>query len=290
MKSKIFFGVTAMLMLVSCEKSLEMEYGNETEKTFSIFTASTESALPTRTSLSASTNSDNRYSLNWKSGDKISISDGKSTAIFTTDDNNTPNAEFTKSMGAIDITALQYTAFYPSTITTSNMELPSSQNYVIDNIENYPMYAISTNKELSFKNLCGIIRFSLKSEENEQVKISSISLSADKGMSGVFSIDNDNAAVVSGNDGVVLKCSEIVTINANTTTDFNIVIPKGEYNPLKVKICDANGKEINLVSESSITVRRSEITRITLTLAKSTFETSLETIPISDSNVDFTER
>lgn len=57
-----------------------------------------------------------------------------------------------------------------------------------------------------------------------------------------------------------------------------------------MKICDADGNDVNLVSDGAISVKRSEITRITLTLAKSTFETSLETIPITDSDVDFTER
>ena len=170
------------------------------------------------------------------------------------------------------------------------MILPANQNYVDGNIENFPMRAVSTNKNLAFKNLCGIIRFCLKSEENGQLKVSSISLSADKGMSGAFTVGEDNAAVVTGTDGVVLTCAEAEQLYATSTTDFNIIVPQGEYNPLKVKICDADGNEVNLVSEGAILVKRSEITRITLTLAKSTFETSLETIPITDSNVDFTER
>ena len=98
------------------------------------------------------------------------------------------------------------------------------------------------------------------------------------------------AAVVTGTNGVILTCAEAEQLYATSTTDFNIIVPQGEYNLLKVKICDADGNEANLVSEGSISVKRSDITRITLTLAKSTFETSLETIPITDSDVDFTER
>ena len=73
-------------------------------------------------------------------------------------------------------------------------------------------------------------------------------------------------------------------------TDFNIVVPKGSYNPLKVKVVDENGREINLESQSAIDVKRSEITKIRLTLSSSTFDSSLEMIPITESDVEFTDR
>ena len=290
MRSKFFFGIAAMLLLASCEESFEMETNLEIGNSSEVFTATTESEPSTRTSLSGYTNGDGCYSLYWSKGDAISISDGVRTGVYTTGDSYSSTAKFTKTEGFISNTASQYTAFYPSSITVSNMALPATQNYVSDNVENFPMRAVSTNKDLAFKNLCGIIRFSLKSEESGLVSISSISLSADKGMSGTFTVGDDNAAVVSGSDGVVLNCAEAKTLYTTSTTDFNIIVPQGEYSPLKVKICDADGKEINLVSEGTISVKRSEITRISLTLAKSTFETSLETIPITDSDVDFTER
>ena len=290
MRTKFFFGIAAMLLFASCEEFFEMETNLEIGNPSEVFIATSESESSTRTSLSGDTNDDGCYSLYWSKGDAISISDGVSTAVYVTGDSNSSTAEFTKSAGSISNAATQYTAFYPSTITVSNMVLPASQNYVSDNVENFPMRAVSTNKDLAFKNLCGIIRFSLKSEESGQVCISSIILSADQGMSGTFTVGEDNAAVVTGTDGVVLTCAEAEQLYATSTTDFNIIVPQGEYNPLMVKICDADGNEVNLVSEDAISVKRSEITRITLTLAKSTFETSLETIPITDSDVDFTER
>lgn len=267
-----------------------MELDNEVNGSTEVFSATTETEPSTRTSLSGYTNGEGCYSLYWDSGDAISICDGINTAVYTTDDSYTSSADFVRSEGKISNTAALYEAFYPSSITTTNMILPANQNYVDGNIENFPMRAVSTNKNLAFKNLCGIIRLCIKSEENGQLKVSSISLSADKGMSGAFTVGKDNAAVVTGTDGVVLTCAEAEQLYATLTTDFNIIVPQGEYNPLKVKICDAEGNEVNLVSEGAISVKRSEITRITLTLAKSTFETSLETIPITDSDVDFTER
>ena len=37
MKSKIFFGIATMLLLASCEETIVMEIGNETDKTSTFF-------------------------------------------------------------------------------------------------------------------------------------------------------------------------------------------------------------------------------------------------------------
>lgn len=290
MKTKLIYTLAAMLCFASCQKTIIMDLTIDFSERSDNFTATTETELSTRTAISDDINSSGEHALYWMAGDQISIYDGTNTAIYSTDSNLSTTAEFARSKGLISNSATEYVAFYPSTITVADMTLPALQNYVENNVENFPMRAISTNKTLSFNNLCGIFRFSLKSEEDNMINISSIVLSADKGMSGTFTVGNDNAAVVLGTDGVVLNCTEPVELNSTTSKQFNIVVPQGEYNPLKVKICSSDGKEINLVSEGTIKVNRSEITNISLTLSKSTFDTSLESIPITDVDVDFTER
>lgn len=290
MKTRFYFGIIAVLLLASCEKMVESHVTIDISTDKMAFTAIMDDDPMTRTALSNEPNDKGAYSLYWSSNDEISIYDGTSTAVFTTKDSYSSTAEFVRKTGTISNTAPRYVAFYPSTITMSNMVLPSDQHYAEDNIEHFPMRAVSSNKNLAFKNLCGVIRFSLTSEENDQVAVSSIALSANKGMSGTFTVDDNYAAVVTGTDGVVLKCAQPKSLNSHTSTNFNIVVPQGEYKPLNVKICNSEGKEINLVSEGAINVKRSEITRITLTLAKPSFDTSLENIPITDSDVDFVER
>ena len=86
MRSKFFFAIAAMLLLASCEESFEMETNLEIGNPSEVFTATTESEPSTRTSLSGYTNGDGCYSLYWSKGDAISISDGVSTAVYTTDD------------------------------------------------------------------------------------------------------------------------------------------------------------------------------------------------------------
>lgn len=290
MRTKLFAGIAAMLLFASCEKKVEFTYGNNVDNSSALFLATTESSASTRTSLSNYTDGNGCYSLNWSSGDAISISDGVNTAVYTTEDSYSSTAEFECSEGKISNKATEYVAFYPSTITAANMVLPSNRKFLRNNVEDFPMRAVSNNKELAFKNLCGILRLSLKSEGNNPLAVSSIALSADKGMSGAFTVGIDNAAVVTGTDGVVLECDEPENIYTTIATDFNVVAPQGDYNPLKVKIRNASGKEVNLISEGAVSVKRSRITRITLTLAESTFGTSLETIPITDADVNFTER
>lgn len=290
MRVHYLIGLVTMTIFVSCDKNAGIGDNEGMVLQADRFSASMEADPLTRTTLSGYANSDGSYSLLWQSGDAISIFDGMNTAVYVTADGYSPTADFVRSIGDINHTASQYVAFYPSTITPSNMVLPASQNHVDNNISEFPMRAVSTNKQLAFKNLCGIIRLSLKSEENGQVEVASISLSSDKGMSGPFTVGDDQAAIVTGTNGVVMKCAEPKPLYANANTDFNIIVPQGDYDPLKVKISDGAGSEINLVSEGAVSVRRNEITRITLTLAKSSFDTSLETIPITDSNVDFSER
>lgn len=293
MKTKFFIGIAATLLMTSCDKlfTQTMDITIDPFAPDMTFSAVIENQPSTKTELEDNTSGANYYILSWTKGDAISISDGENTARFTTENSGTQSAKLTLKEGVINDDAFHYTAFYPSTITPDNMELPAEQEYVTDNVKDFPMYAQSENRELKFKNLCGIIRLSLKSEESGSMKVASISLSADDaGMSGDFTVGTDGSAIVSGNNGVILACKSPVSLYKTLETHFNIIVPPGNYNPLKVKILDTENKEINLVSEGNIQVRRSGITLIRLTLNTSSFDSSLEMIPITEADVEFTNR
>ena len=98
MRTKLFFGMAAMALLASCEsvftEDVEVILGTEpSDMTFSAVIAGNAS---TRTALSDEADSDGCYSLYWTKGDAISISDGESTAIFTTESDGTSSGEFTR--------------------------------------------------------------------------------------------------------------------------------------------------------------------------------------------------
>lgn len=292
MKTKVILGIAITALLTSCEtkETFYLELVEKDPTTDVTFSATIDNGTDSRTSLSAN-NGANYHFLYWTKGDAISIYDGTSISTFTTESDGMATGEFTRKSGDIKDDADLYTAFYPSSITVNSMTLPSEQTYVKDNVANYPMYAQSSDKELTFKNLCGIVRLSLKSQDADMVKVSKILLSAEgTGMSGRFSIDADGAAVVEGSDGVVLDCDSPVSLSVSEATDFNVIVPRGSYNPLNVSIYNAEGEGVCLMSNSVVKVERSGVTRISLTLTEASFDSSLEIIPITDANVDFSDR
>ena len=304
MKNNYFYSiaiVSAVFMtLVSCEvcmtQEIDLSFGQDSEPVSSIqcFNATIDdnfSQKPaTRTAISSSSNAEGGYSLSWEAGDEISISEGGNTAIYVTEE-ATNNAKFSKKSGYISNEAAKYVAFFPSYLTPSNQKLPATQEYVADNVKNYPMYAESSDQHLSFKNLCGIIRLSVKNTDAERpIAVKSISVSVDAmGLSGEFTIDDSNAAVVAGSDGVVLNCATAVPL-VPEACDFHIIVPKGEYNGMKIKITSEDGTVVNLVGQSAVTVNRSGITKVNITLKASDFTNGFEVITFSESDVEFTER
>lgn len=244
----------------------------------------------TKTMINDTPNSDSSYSLYWQAGDEISISEGSNTAIYVTEGTSSV-ATFTKRSGYVSNTASKYLAFYPASITPSNQKLPAEQEYVARNVKNYPMYAESNDYNLSFKNLCGILRINITNTDSENpINVKKISVNVDgQGLSGNFTIDSSFAAVVSGTDGVVLNCPTAVSLSSQANS-FNVIVPKGAYNAMKIKITAEDGKELNLQGQSTVTIQRSRITQVNISLKEADFNNALEVLTFIESDVDFTER
>lgn len=303
MKTKKLFCAFAVVAtafaMASCQSELVEEMIvdlniNVTATTTPEFEATIEdncgNKVSTRTAVSSSPNSNGNYTLSWQAGDEISITDGYTSAIYATD-NAGSNATFTRKSGNISCNASSFKAFYPSSLNPQNLELPLVQEYILGNVKNFPMYAETCNKTLSFKNLCGIFRLCLKNETGSTVKVKNVSVLADgRGLAGSFSIDNTGAAVVCGNNGVTLLCACPVELSACNGTDFNVILPKGDYCSLKLKITTEDGKVINMKSNSTISIRRSGITKVCVSLKPTTFDGGLEDITFCESDVDFSER
>lgn len=290
MKTRLLFIIAAIFMLASCESPFTIYPTVESVDSTITFTANTENKAETRTSLSYSANENGMYSLTWNRGDEISIYDGTNTAVFSTDDSYSATAEFKQKTGETDKNAASYTAFYPASITVDNMVLPSQQTYVSNGILDFPMYACSTSRNLQFKNICGILKISMKTKESTDVSVSSISVSSEKGMSGTFTVADDYSAVVDGDDGVVLNCEEPVRLYNASYQEFNIIVPPGAYETMKICITTKDGRSINLVANSAVKIDRSSMTHVKISLGEFAFDSSLEMVPVVDSDVEFTER
>lgn len=300
MKAKIYFTAMALasLSLVSCESIITEEMTIDlnlsiTESTTPEFEAFVEDGCSgtTRTALSNTTNCNGNYYLTWQKDDAISITDGTNSAIYKTTECGA-NAKFEKESGRISNTVAMYKAFYPSYLTPQNMELPVIQEYVEKGVKDFPMYAESCSTTLQFKNLCGILRVSLKNLDTDNyASIKNITVMVDgKGLSGKFTIGECGAAITCGTGTATLNCASPVALNSCSATDFNIILPKGEYCGMKLKITTEDGKVINMKAQGAINIRRSGITKVNIALKPATFTGGLEDITITESDVEFNER
>lgn len=253
-----------MLAAIACEDKLVPEEvipgsGNKT------FTATTESQA-TKTALSQNGTA---YDVVWQSGDQITVVDGSATpkeGIYTTTDEGT-KAVFTLTAGREAIYP-NFKAYYPATLydmyDNGAMALPATQTYVAGNITGAPMYAESATQSLSFKNLCGIVRLNLTTTQSNVV-VKSISLSADQGMSGVFTVSGNAAVIGSSTAGVTLDCGEGVALGS-TAVPFYLAVPQNTsgYTNLRITVTTATGATQTRTATKPIKVERSSITGITL--------------------------
>ena len=228
------------------------------------FTATTESPA-TKTTLTG--NDTEGYSMVWQSGDRILIADNAGHAGEYTTESTTEKGDFAFVSGAgTEAVTAPYRAWYPAILYNDGTPaLPLVQHYTTNNIAESPMYASGSSASLEFKNLCGIIRLNI-STTNSNVKVKSVKLSADQGMSGTFTISNDAAVISSGTAGVTLDCGTSGVAIGGTTVPFYIAVPAGTYTNLAITVTTTTGarQTRTLKSDKSVVVGRSSITNITL--------------------------
>ncbi|MBR1538048.1 MAG: hypothetical protein IJ636_00920 [Bacteroidales bacterium] len=263
--TRVFGALCVLASCLSCQDQLEpMVQPDNGTSLVKHFTATTESPA-TKTALSG--NDTDGYLVNWQSGDKITIVDGATTpnvGVYETTGTGV-KADFTyvPNSGAEAVMA-PFTAYYPETLyENGTLTLPATQTYVADNICQSPMYAVSKNQNLSFKNLCGIVRLNISTSQSGQ-KVKSIALSAGQPMSGTFTVSNDAALIQSGSAGVTLNCGADGIDIGSTSTAFYMAVPAGNYTGLCITVVTTDGGRQTRTANKSIGVERSKITDITL--------------------------
>lgn len=252
MKKSIFWAALCLIALSSCQRETEFQ------DIAGAFTATTESSA-TRTSLSPNGDS---FDVLWAKGDEITIVDAAGQVGVYATESTTSQGVFAPKSGQEAVTP-DFKAYFPATLYNDGTPtLPAVQTYTENNIHTAPMYAESSTTALSFKNLCGIVRLKVSTTQ-EGKKVRKVSLSADKPLSGAFTILED-AAVVSGTAGVSLDCGEEgVAIGAEAIPLF-IAVPAGTYNPLKITVITTDGEVQTRTSSTDIVISRSKVTTITL--------------------------
>ena len=265
MKKTILYIFAAAAITVSCTVEITPQGSVKTELT--------ASAEATRTSL------DNSNNVLWSAGDKLSVLYMSGSAGF--------NDEFTLTEGAGQLKgkfegtmasteAADYYAVYPfsaeAEITSSviRMPLPATQKYAAGSfsVGTNPAVAHFTyagRSELSFKNLCGVLKLQIKGESS--VKVSSITLTDKAGASlwgtasiPLSSVDGKPEMTLSGGTSDITLSDINVPLSPSAASEFLLVVPAGALSKgFTVRVSDTDGNIYNLDTDVDNTVRRATV-------------------------------
>lgn len=225
-------------------------------------------------------------SIVWSSQDRIAIFEGESNGqAYQVLDSyiGKSSGEFSKVEGlttngndTVDGTIAVYPFNESLSVTSSENDcyeitgitFPSKQRHVAGSFsdEAFPMAALTSggNRNLSFKNIGGILKLSLTGSYS----ISQITLIGNSGESL-----SGSATVTLGPDGipsvrmsddastsVTLTCEPAILLDTEKATDFYISIPPTDFEAgFKVTILDEEGKEHGLATHKKNSVERSSI-------------------------------
>lgn len=259
---KIIFSISIAALVLgaaSCKK------GSETPVTGQ-FTATIEKALDTKTVLTED------LKVNWENTDKVNIN-GKVFDVLPNEEDLTV-ATLTKVSG--DDPESPFVAIYPaSCYDNGQFKLGNSLTFTADKFGNIPMWAASTTKNLSFRNVFAVLKVIV--DEKEWVK--KVVVTSDLYINGVFTVASNTAIMADGRDEnkvTTLQCDEAIKGNI-----FYIPLPAGDYSGkhLKVQVYsnDVNKDTMKTLEDATIIMKPGVIYSLNF-ISGATFMLSGDTI------------
>ena len=269
MKKTIIYIFAAIAVTVSCTDTITPQGGVKTELTAS---AESQDGL-TRTSL------DNGSSVLWSEGDKLGVLYRCEPAGF--------NDEFTLTEGAgqlkgkfegamTSVEAADYYAVYPfsasAEITSTAIRIPvaSTQKYSAGSFSagvnlSVARFTYEERSQLSFKNLCGILRLLLKGQAGTTV--SSITLTDKAGANlwgtasiSLASLDSKPEMTLSGGTADLTLTDINVALSTSEAAEFLFVVPAGVFGKgFSARVTDTAGNIYNIDTDLDNTVRRATV-------------------------------
>lgn len=251
MKKYLFIAAVVIIAVSACTKEsgvIEKEEGRSSD----YFIASIEETDITRATFDASAKC-----ASWEKGDSISI-DGK---LYEALEDGTKTTFAAKGQAAGGST---HKAYFPASLCDAEQKLVLPSTIEGDYVEgqfNMPMYAQSTTKDLAFKNLCGVLKITIKSDEIDKVKSIKIS-SQSRALSGRFTV-KDNAAVLTDRLTIANTLEVIYYTSVPLDTDgkvFYVAVPAETYRDLLIDV--SNGKDHLIMAtktEAEIAIARNTI-------------------------------
>lgn len=279
MKRLTVFTLIAVSMLPACtNEALQEKAANQNYS----FTARTDAGIKTRTCL-GEVLSNETYPLLWEKGDRIIIApSGKpATSYYETQGQDNDVAEF-RFISGLDGNAMPpentaLTALYPAdaykfTDGKHTINIPENQTYRKNNISSgtMPMIAGATSRELSFRNVCGILRLRLNTLEQD-IRLSSIKVAADKGLACPIATFEGTDVTWNNPDsetghGITLSCDGVAL--SPEPEDFYIVLPPGNYSGFKIQLETESLDKKSYRMDEVLEIERSAITTVNLDLAQ----------------------
>lgn len=279
MKRLTVFTLIAVSMLPACtNEALQEKAANQNYS----FTARTDAGIKTRTFL-GEVLSNETYPLLWEKGDRIIIApSGKpATSYYETQEQGCDVAEFRFISGLEDnemppektaLAALYPADAYKFTDGKHTINIPENQTYRKNSISSgtMPMIAGAASRELSFRNVCGILRLRLNTLEQD-IRLSSIKVAADKGLAGPIAtfegtdVTWDNPDSETGH-GITLSCDGVAL--SPEPEDFYIVLPPGNYSGFKIQLETEGPDKKTYRMDGVLEIERSAITTVNLDLAQ----------------------
>jgi len=207
----------------------------------------------------------------WKAGDRITVvgSDSIPRWCWTPKD-STSTAYFKYDTVPATAVSGPYFAIYPYNLYVSptRVMIPLSYTSATGAFTNAPMYASSDNTDLTFHNLCGLVRITITGPEAKDLYY--VTLGTNKFINGIFEMqenpddpDHPKLSYVKGGSSTTILH---ITNPAQSDGNFYIPIPAGEYNSLGVFLTTYShtSATVFLNDGNPVTIRQNSITPFVL--------------------------
>ena len=162
---------------------------------------------------------------------------------------------------------MKYGSDTPAKSYKLNVVLPETQIYAENSFAEgaLPMVAVSTDNQLSFKNICGALKLQFKGVDKIQsIRLEGLNDEAISGKSSVIAYADGSAPTITmaakASTSVTLDCGDGVQLNESTPTTFIIAVPPVTFSSgMKITVTDTDGLSKTLTNNSSNTIKRSSL-------------------------------
>lgn len=204
--------------------------------------------------------------LNWQEYELIDIYGTEGSGTYQAVPQNPPTtANFFRVYGDAPGNA-PFRAFFPEDLTWdgTSVYLNSFQYCWEDNEYRFPMYAESDNNQLAFKHLCGLLKLHLT---KANVTIKTIVITASSVINGNYSVNYNagNPQLIYMDGGSNTTTLQIIPARSiSEGNDIFLYLPEGDYTDLQIELVAADESFCVKTANTTIPVRRSRYTSITL--------------------------